>query len=96
MGCCGSRRRRQPSARGASGRARAAARAREAACELYLASKAGGGSRDVSLKSILLLSPGGKALLEEGAALKLAEGRRCGLVGRNGTGKSTLLRDLVV
>ena len=49
---------------------------REAACELYLASKAGGGSRDVSLKSILLLSPGGKALLEEGAALKLAEGRR--------------------
>ena len=70
----------------------AAARAREAACELYLASKAGGGSRDVSLKSILLLSPGGKALLEEGAALKLAEGRRYGLVGRNGTGKSTLLR----
>ena len=69
----------------------AAARAR-AACELYLASKAGGGSRDVSLKSILLLSPGGKALLEEGAALKLAEGRRYGLVGRNGTGKSTLLR----
>ena len=68
-----------------------AQRARERACELYLDSKASGGSRDVSIKSLILLAPNGKPLLEDGAALRLSEGRRYGLVGRNGTGKTTLL-----
>jgi ABC-type Mn2+/Zn2+ transport system ATPase subunit len=65
--------------------------ARERACGLYLDSKAAGGSRDVSIRSMILLAPNGKALLEDGAPLRLSEGRKYGLVGRNGTGKTTLL-----
>ena len=53
-------------------------------------------ARATSASSRSCCSPGGKALLEEGAALKLAEGRRYGLVGRNGTGKSTLSARSVV
>ena len=67
-----------------------AQRARERACELYLDSKAAGGSRDVAIRSMILLAPNGKALLEDGAPLRLSEGRKYGLVGRNGTGKTTL------
>lgn len=64
---------------------------RERACGLYLDSKSAGGSRDVSIRSIILLAPNGKALLDEGSPLRLSEGRKYGLVGRNGTGKTTLL-----
>ena len=56
----------------------AAARAREAACELYLASKAGGGSRDISLKSILLLSPAEYNALGLGADRPLPVDDRAG------------------
>ena len=38
-----------------------------------------------------MIGNGGEALIEDGSLL-LAHGRRYGLVGRNGTGKSTLLR----
>ena len=69
---------------------------REKACELYLLSKAAGGSRDVLVKGLILLAPHGKPLVEEAAdgtksELRLVAGRRYGLVGRNGTGKTTLL-----
>ena len=69
-----------------------AERAREKACELYLASKAAGGSRDVNVRSVILLAPTGKTLLEDGSSLRLVQGRRYGLVGRNGTGKTSLLK----
>jgi ABC-type molybdenum transport system ATPase subunit/photorepair protein PhrA len=75
----------------------AAHAARVKACELYLDSKRAGGSRDVAVKGVILLAPDGKALLDgggEGAPLRLAEGRKYGLVGRNGTGKTTLLRTI--
>ena len=71
-------------------------REREAACERYLLSKAAGGSRDVAIKGLILLAPTGKPLIDGGddgeAKLQLVAGRRYGLVGRNGTGKSTLLK----
>ncbi len=44
---------------------------------------------DIIIPSITLIA-GGKALLE-GAALKLVQGRKYGLVGRNGIGKTTLI-----
>ena len=69
-----------------------AEQARERACGLYLDSKMAGGSRDVTIKSLILLAPHGKPLIEDGAALRLTEGRKYGLVGRNGTGKTTLLK----
>lgn len=37
------------------------------------------------------VSNGGKELIQD-ATLMLAQGRRYGLIGRNGTGKTTLLR----
>jgi ATP-binding cassette subfamily F protein 3 len=49
-----------------------------------------GGSRDITLEN-LVISNGGEVLVEDGS-LTLAHGRRYGLIGRNGTGKSTLLR----
>jgi ATP-binding cassette subfamily F protein 3 len=49
-----------------------------------------GGSKDVTLEN-LVISNGGEVLVEDGS-LTLAHGRRYGLIGRNGTGKSTLLR----
>ena len=74
----------------------ASRREREAACERYLLSKAAGGSRDVAIKGLILLAPTGKPLIDGGedgsAKLQLVAGRRYGLVGRNGTGKSTLLK----
>lgn len=51
-----------------------------------------GGSRDVTLERVCVGNGG--ALLIEDATLTLAAGRRYGLVGRNGTGKTTLLRAL--
>ena len=70
--------------------------ARERACEKYLLSKAAGGARDVTIKGLILLAPTGKPLIDGGDGganeLRLVAGRRYGLVGRNGTGKSTLLR----
>ena len=50
----------------------------------------GGGSRDVHLDRICV-SNGGEDLISD-ATLTLAAGRRYGLVGRNGTGKTTFLR----
>ena len=50
----------------------------------------GGGSRDVHLDRICV-SNGGEDLISD-ASLTLAAGRRYGLVGRNGTGKTTFLR----
>lgn len=49
-----------------------------------------GGSRDIHLENFSL-SNGGAELIEN-ASLTLAYGRRYGLIGRNGTGKSTFLR----
>jgi ATP-binding cassette subfamily F protein 3 len=50
-------------------------------------------SSDVNLENVELLSPDNTALLEN-TELKLTYGRRYGLVGRNGIGKSTLLRSM--
>lgn len=52
------------------------------------------GTRDIHLEDVTV-SNGGQDLIE-GGTLTLANGRRYGLVGRNGTGKSTLLRALAV
>ena len=41
-----------------------------------------------------LPNPGGGANLLEDASFVLVPGRKYGLIGRNGTGKSTLLRHL--
>ncbi|KXZ48205.1 hypothetical protein GPECTOR_29g111 [Gonium pectorale] len=54
--------------------------------------KGGGGARDVHLENFSL-SNGGKELVSD-ATVMLAFGRRYGLIGRNGTGKTTLLRAL--
>ncbi|KAK9867268.1 hypothetical protein WJX84_007223 [Apatococcus fuscideae] len=50
----------------------------------------GGGSKDLQLENFSV-SNGGAELIED-ASLMMAHGRRYGLVGRNGTGKTTLLR----
>jgi ATP-binding cassette subfamily F protein 3 len=50
----------------------------------------GGGSRDIHLDRICV-SNGGEELVRD-ASLTLAAGRRYGLIGRNGTGKTTFLR----
>ena len=47
---------------------------------------------DIHLPAITLIA-GGKALLEK-ATLKLSRGRKYGLVGRNGIGKTTLINAL--
>ena len=49
-----------------------------------------GGSRDIHLENISV-SNGGEELVSD-ASLTLSHGRRYGLVGRNGTGKTTFLR----
>jgi ATP-binding cassette, subfamily F, member 3 len=46
-------------------------------------------SQDINLPSVTLIV-GGKALLD-GAQLKLVRGRKYGLVGRNGIGKTCLI-----
>mmetsp|Transcript_19452 Transcript_19452/g.58771 ORF Transcript_19452/g.58771 Transcript_19452/m.58771 type:complete len:828 (+) Transcript_19452:417-2900(+) len=51
-----------------------------------------GGSKDVHLEDFCV-SNGGPNLIED-ASLVFAHGRRYGLIGRNGTGKTTLLRAL--
>ncbi|KAF6253822.1 hypothetical protein COO60DRAFT_386745 [Scenedesmus sp. NREL 46B-D3] len=52
----------------------------------------GGGSRDIHLENFCV-SNGGKELVVD-ASVSLAVGRRYGLIGRNGTGKTTFLRAL--
>eukprot|EP00775_Hariotina_reticulata_P003197 gene3197-3475_t len=52
----------------------------------------GGGSRDIHLENFSV-SNGGRELVED-ATVMLAAGRRYGLIGRNGTGKTTFLRCL--
>ncbi|PNH01238.1 ABC transporter F family member 3 [Tetrabaena socialis] len=54
--------------------------------------RGGGGTRDVMLENFSL-GNGGKELIVD-ATVMLAFGRRYGLIGRNGTGKTTLLRAL--
>jgi ATP-binding cassette subfamily F protein 3 len=54
---------------------------------------AGRGPQDVNLANVSLASPTGTSLLE-GANLTFAHGRKYGLIGRNGVGKSTLLREI--
>ena len=48
--------------------------------------------RDVLCESIMLYSPDGKTELIKEARVQFVYGRKYGLVGRNGIGKSTLLR----
>ncbi|EFJ43917.1 hypothetical protein VOLCADRAFT_95808, partial [Volvox carteri f. nagariensis] len=59
---------------------------------IIIRNKGGGGSKDVLLENFSL-SNGGKELVTD-ATVMLAFGRRYGLIGRNGTGKTTLLRAL--
>ncbi|GIL87925.1 hypothetical protein Vretifemale_15973 [Volvox reticuliferus] len=61
---------------------------------IIIRNKGGGGSRDVLLENFSL-SNGGKELVTD-ATVMLAFGRRYGLIGRNGTGKTTLLRALAL
>ncbi len=51
---------------------------------------ASGASSDVSIRQLTLANADGELL--SGAALNLQDGHKYGLVGRNGTGKTTLLR----
>jgi ABC-type dipeptide/oligopeptide/nickel transport system ATPase subunit len=55
----------------------------------HLAKKAG--TKDIALEDLTLLAPHNAELLVQ-TELRLVYGRRYGLVGRNGIGKSTLLR----
>jgi len=48
-------------------------------------------TKDIHVEKITLWTPGGAALLED-AKLKLTYGRRYGLIGKNGIGKTTLLK----
>jgi len=50
-------------------------------------------SRDVRIPDVQLLSPDNTELLQ-GSELKLVAGKRYGLIGRNGVGKTTLLRQI--
>ena len=45
----------------------------------------------IEVKDIKFKYKGGKALVFDGFSLQLAENRVYGLLGKNGTGKSTLL-----
>ena len=51
-----------------------------------------GGTTDVNISEFSLMKPEKTVPLIENAALRLVTGRRYGLVGRNGVGKTTLLR----
>mmetsp|Transcript_20296 Transcript_20296/g.61646 ORF Transcript_20296/g.61646 Transcript_20296/m.61646 type:complete len:786 (-) Transcript_20296:105-2462(-) len=53
--------------------------------------KTGNNDRTISVENINLAAPDGTELLD-GAELKFAHGRRYGLVGKNGVGKTTLLK----
>ncbi|KAG8465277.1 hypothetical protein KFE25_002584 [Diacronema lutheri] len=65
----------------------------EAAVKKYMRARASNrnASRDVHVKSFTLLAPDGRPLLES-ASLRLSGGRKYGLLGQNGAGKSSLLR----
>eukprot|EP00197_Chlamydomonas_leiostraca_P008797 CAMPEP_0202864636 /NCGR_PEP_ID=MMETSP1391-20130828/4798_1 /ASSEMBLY_ACC=CAM_ASM_000867 /TAXON_ID=1034604 /ORGANISM="Chlamydomonas leiostraca, Strain SAG 11-49" /LENGTH=767 /DNA_ID=CAMNT_0049544399 /DNA_START=78 /DNA_END=2381 /DNA_ORIENTATION=- len=70
----------------------AADRAVRGAVPTIVRNRDGGAVRDLHLHNFDV-SNGGKDLIQD-ASLSLAYGRRYGLVGRNGTGKTTLLRAL--
>jgi len=58
---------------------------------IYLAHRNIRGPRDIHVQGFRLLTPNNEELLSD-ADLRLIDGRRYGLIGRNGVGKSTLLR----
>lgn len=60
----------------------------------YLSSDGDGKSNDIDIQNIQLSTPDGSAELLSNAHLKFLPGRRYGLIGRNGVGKTTLLRAL--
>jgi len=59
----------------------------------HVGKRSAGGGRDVIAEGIDL-AYGGNVLLES-ASLRVAYGRRYGVVGRNGVGKSTLMRSIL-
>eukprot|EP00048_Salpingoeca_helianthica_P009515 m.136397 g.136397 ORF g.136397 m.136397 type:complete len:732 (+) comp14888_c2_seq1:80-2275(+) len=69
-------------------------KAAEKALPMYLEALAlrTGASTDVNIGEFTLLKPEKTVPLIENGALRLVTGRRYGLVGRNGVGKTTLLR----
>lgn len=77
-------------------RAKRAIEQRQRAMETYLKATATGASRsnEVRIEDFSLPSLGGGAELIASAALTFTPGRRYGLIGRNGMGKTTLLRHI--
>ncbi len=74
----------------------AAVREAEEAAVRNLPSRLEGSSaskNDLILDSLTIASPSGQVLLEDGSLL-VVRGRRYGLIGRNGVGKTTMLRAL--
>eukprot|EP00808_Paulinella_micropora_P018653 g68535.t1 len=69
----------------------ARAMAQKEALETYLKHRHDKGPKDIHVMGFTLNSPGGECLVDD-ADLQLVCGRRYGLIGRNGIGKSTLLR----
>jgi ATPase subunit of ABC transporter with duplicated ATPase domains len=67
---------------------------REDAITKFLTSVGEGKTNEVDISHIQLATPDGSAELLSDAHLKFLPGRRYGLVGRNGVGKTTLLRAL--
>jgi ATPase subunit of ABC transporter with duplicated ATPase domains len=61
---------------------------------MYLEHRTTASSRDVVISDYTLLKPGSTEKLLDATTLKLVAGRRYGLCGRNGVGKSTLLREI--
>eukprot|EP00041_Stephanoeca_diplocostata_P034146 m.1146928 g.1146928 ORF g.1146928 m.1146928 type:complete len:759 (+) comp24470_c0_seq4:144-2420(+) len=70
------------------------AKIKEAALKKYLQTRGSSGTRDVLIQDYNMYKPGTTTLLLESTELKLVCGRRYGLCGRNGVGKSTLLREI--
>jgi len=73
-------------------RAKALEAKRFEAFKRYLAAEKRGKAMDVELEEVNLSTPDGSQELLNGATLKLVQGRRYGLIGRNGVGKTSLLR----
>lgn len=64
------------------------------ALRAYLEHRTSASTRDVIISDYTLLKPGSTEKLLDSTTLKLVGGRRYGLAGRNGVGKSTLLREI--
>jgi ATP-binding cassette subfamily F protein 3 len=62
------------------------------AMQTYLASSSKGKSKEINIEGFSMATPDSSNELLTDAALRLVEGRRYGLIGRNGIGKTTLLR----